>query len=88
MPTIESRIGLACESGTQHLTIGDTNNITFAIFFYNVKSSENMHFVPTNNDVCIMSGGAMSTHLHDYLHGTAAAAAAAEHCYYTCLPII
>ena len=58
---------------------GDTNNITFAIFFYNVKSSENIHFVPTNNDVCIMI-----THLHDYLHGTAAA----EHCYYTYLPII
>ena len=80
MPTIESRIGLACESGTQHLMIGDTNNITFAIFFYNVKSSENIHFVPTNNDVCIMI-----THLHDYLHCTEAAA---DHCYYTCLPII
>ena len=80
MPTIKSRIRLASESDTQHLMIGDTNNITFATVFYNLKSSENKHFVPTNNDVCIMI-----THLHDYLHGTAAAA---DHCYYTYLPII
>ena len=66
MPTIKSRIRLASESDTQHLMIGDTNNITFATVFYNLKSSENKHFVPTNNDVCIMI-----THLHDYLHGTA-----------------